>query len=104
MKKLIKKYENKLLLVQSDILDGKCPNIEMQFYKNGEQSVLLEIINDLKNMGPACDCADTDFDKPTYLTCQCQITRETPFVNGYPVCSVCHRPIYQISMNDGLRQ
>lgn len=48
MKKLLKKYENKLLLVQSDILDGKCPNIEMQIYKNGEQSVLLEIINDLK--------------------------------------------------------
>lgn len=56
MKKLIKKYENKLLLVQSDILDGKCPNLEMQFYKNGEQSVLIEIINDLKNISESPIC------------------------------------------------
>lgn len=48
MKELIKKWENKLLLVQSDILDGKCPNLEMQYYKNGEQSVILELLNDLR--------------------------------------------------------
>jgi len=50
MKDLIKKWESKLLEVQSDILDGKCPNLEMQFYKNGEQSVILELLSDLKEL------------------------------------------------------
>jgi hypothetical protein len=63
MNNLIEKYENQLSLVQKDILERLCPNKDMEIYKNGEQTIILQILEDLRKLNQAnvINCKNYDW-------------------------------------------